>query len=318
MRKIKQICIVNLILITLVSFFVSCKNDDGKVRVGVIQLVEHPALDASYSGFVDGLKEGGYIEGENLVLDFNNAQGEQANCQTIAQKLINDNDDLILAIATPAAQAVANLTDSIPVLITAVTDPQSAKLVKSNEMPGTNVSGTSDLTPVEEQIKLLKKLIPTAKKVGLMYSSNEQNSIFQIEIAKKVCAEQGLEYIEGTVSNSNEIQQVAQGIVGKVDAIYIPTDNMLAAGMVTVAMVANESKIPIICGEEGGVKGGALATYGINYYELGKQTGKMAVDVLKNGKNPAEMPIQYLTNCNLIINNEAASLLGISIPSDLQ
>jgi len=318
MKIIQKLGLTILAMFVASFAFAGGSKDDGKVRIGIVQLVEHPALDASYNGFVDGLKEGGYIEGENLILDFNNAQGEQANCQTIAQKLVNDNDDIILAIATPAAQAVANLTDTIPILVTAVTDPASAKLVKSNEMPGTNVTGTSDLTPVAEQIKLLKKLIPTAKKIGLMYSSNEQNSIFQIAIAKKVCDELGLEYIEGTVSNSNEIQQVTQGIVGKVDAIYIPTDNMLAAGMVTVSMVANESKIPIICGEEGGVKGGALATYGINYYELGKQTGKMAVDILKNGKNPAKMPIQYLNNCNLIINKEAAALLGISIPSDLQ
>lgn len=317
MRKIKQIFIATLMLASLMSVLIGCKNDDGKVKIGVVQLVEHPALDSNYQGFVDGLAEAGYVNGENLVLDFNNAQGEQANCQTIAQKLVNDGDDMIFAIATPAAQAVANLTETIPVLISSVTDPQSAKLVKTNEMPGTNVTGTSDLTPVAEQIKLLKKIIPTAKKVGLMYSSNEQNSIFQIDLAKKACEAEGLEYIEGTVSNSNEIQQVAQGLVGKVDVLYIPTDNMLASGMATVAMVANESKIAIICGEEGGLEGGALATYGINYYELGKQTATMAVDIIENGTNPAEMPIQYLSTCNLLVNQEAAALLGISIPEDL-
>ncbi|OJF75720.1 MAG: sugar ABC transporter substrate-binding protein [Treponema sp. CETP13] len=317
MKLIQKLSLLILALFVTSVVFAGGSKDEGTVKIGIVQLIEHPALDASYQGFVDGLAEGGFVEGENLILDFNNAQGEQANCQTIAQKLVNDNDDLILAIATPAAQAVANLTDTIPILITAVTDPASAKLVESNEMPGTNVTGTSDLTPVAEQISLLKKLVPEAKKVGLMYSSNEQNSMFQIEIAKKACEAEGLEYIEGTVSSSNEIQQVAQSIVGKVDVIYIPTDNMLAAGMATVVMVANESNIPIICGEEGGVKAGALATYGVNYYELGKQTGAMAVDLIKNNKNPAEMPIQYLENCNLVVNEEAAELLGISIPEDL-
>ena len=159
MKLIKKLCLILLGVLATSVVFANGSKEEGMVKIGVVQLIEHPALDAAYQGFVDGLAAGGYVEGENLILDFNNAQGEQANCQTIAQKLVNDNDDLILAIATPAAQAVANLTETIPIIITAVTDPASAKLVKSNEMPGTNVTGTSDLTPVAEQIKLLKKLV---------------------------------------------------------------------------------------------------------------------------------------------------------------
>ena len=287
------------------------KKTDAKVlKIGVIQLVEHPALDSSYKGFVDGLAEAGFVDGKNIVIDYQNAQGEQANCVTIANKLVNDKDDLILAIATPAAQAVANLTTEIPILVTAVTDPQSANLVKSNEKPDTNVSGTSDLTPVNAQISLLKKIVPNAKTVGLMYCSSEQNSVFQIEIAKKSCAENGLEFVEGSVSNSNEIQQVTQSLVGKVDAIYIPTDNMLAAGMATVAMVANEAKLPVIVGEGGMVASGGLCTYGINYYELGKQTATQAVDILKNGANPKDMPIQYLEKCDFTKNENTEKALG--------
>lgn len=291
---------------------------DAKIRIGVIQLVEHPALDACYTGFIDSLSAAGYVDGETIAVDYQNAQNEQANCATIAQKFVNDKVDLIYAIATPAAQAVANLTKTIPILISAVTDPESAKLVKSNKKPDTNVSGTSDLTPCAEQIKLLKKLIPDAKTVGMLYCSNEQNSFFQIEIAKAACYELGLSYVDATVSNSNEIQQVVQSLVGRVDAIYTPTDNMIAAGMPTVALVANQNKIPVICGEKGMVDGGALATYGINYYELGRQTGEMAIRILRDGEKISEMPIEYNERCTLTINETTRKLLGIEIPEDIE
>lgn len=288
-----------------------------KIKIGVIQLVEHSALDANYKGFVDGLAEAGYVDGQNISIDYHNAQGEQVNCVTIAEKLVNDRDDLIFAIATPAAQAVANITKNIPIVISSVTDPESAKLVLKNAAPGTNVTGTSDLTPCEAQMNLLKKLVPNAVKVGMLYCSSEQNSHFQIALAKAACDKLGLKYVDGTVSNSNEIQQVVTSLCGKVDAIYSPTDNMIAAGMATVAQVANEKGIPTICGEEGMVAAGGLATYGINYYELGKQTAAMAVEILRDGKKPAEMPIQYLQKCDLSINEATAKALGITIPENL-
>ena len=202
----------------------------------------------------------------------------------------------------------------IPILISSVTDPESAKLVQKNTAPGGNVTGTSDLTPCAAQIDLLKKIVPNAKTVGMLYCSSEQNSYFQIALAKAACDKLGLKYIDGTVSNANEIQQVVSSLCGKVDAIYSPTDNMIAAGMTLVSQVANESKIPVICGEEGMVKAGGLATYGINYYELGKQTAKMAVEILRDGKNPAEMPIEYLQNCDLTVNPETEKALGITVP----
>lgn len=288
-----------------------------KIKIGIIQLVEHPALDQAYKGFVDGLAAECYVDGDNISIDYQNAQGEQANCVTIANKLVNDRDNLIFAIATPAAQAVANLTKDIPILVSAVTDPKTANLVESNEHPGTNVSGTSDLTPVAAQISLLKRILPNAKKVGLMYCSSEANSIFQIDLAKAACAAEGLEYVEASVSASNEIQQVTQGLVGKVDALYVPTDNMLAAGMANVAMVANQAKLPVICGEEGMVKSGGLATYGINYYELGKQTAKQAVAILRDGANPAEMPIEYLEKCDLAVNHETEAAIGVKVPVEM-
>lgn len=292
--------------------------EEKTYKIGVIQLVEHAALDATYQGFVDGLKELGYEEGKNIEIAYENAQGDQSNCQTIATKLVNDQSDLILAIATPAAQAVANLTSDIPILVTAVTDPADSKLVASNEAPGGNVTGTSDLTPVKEQIDLIKTIVPDAKTVGLVYCSSEANSKFQIELAKEAAKAQGYETIEGTVSNSNEIQQVVQSLVGKVDAIYVPTDNMLAAGMATVVQVTNPAKIPVIVGEEGMVGKGGLATYGINYYDLGKLTAQQAVDILANGKNPAEMPIQYSSDCKLTLNEDSAKEMGLELPQELK
>ena len=317
MKKMFAALLMVAVCVTALSAKPKKAKKAKTIKIGIIQLVEHSALDANYKGFVDGLAEAGYVDGQNIKIDYQNAQGEQANCVTIAEKLVNDRDDLIFAIATPAAQAVANLTQDIPILVSSVTDPASAKLVKSNEKPGTNVSGTSDLTPCAAQIKLLKQLVPEAKTVGMLFCSNEQNSYFQIALAEKACDELGLKYIEATVSNSNEIQQVTQSLCGKVDAIYSPTDNMIAAGMALVGQIAVENKIPVIVGEEGMCNAGGLATYGIDYYELGKQTAKKAVEILRDGKKPKDMPIQYLDKCNLKVNEETAKKLGISIPTNL-
>lgn len=297
-----------------VMAFTGCaKKNDGKISIGVIQLVEHIALDANYQGFVDGLKEAGYVDGENITIDYQNAQGEQANCTTIADKFVSDKKDLIFAIATPAAQAIAAKTESIPVLISSVTDPQSAGLADTNEKPGHNITGTSDLTPCAAQIDLIKSIFPNAKKVGMLFCSAEDNSRFQIDLAEAECKKIGLEYEEFTVSNQNEVMTVVQSMVGKVDAIYAPTDNMIAATMGVVSEVATGAKLPVICGEDGMVQSGGLATYGLNYYQLGKQTAAMAVDILKNGKNPAEMPIQYLETCDFSYNKETADLIGVDL-----
>lgn len=309
-----------ILIIALISISCSKQSESMKERVykiGILQLVEHSALDASYRGFVDGLKELGFEVGKNITIDYQNAQGEQANCITIAQKFINDRDDLILAIATPAAQAVANLTKDIPILVTAVTDPADAKLVNNNNEPGVNVTGTSDLTPVREQIDLLKEIVPNVKTIGLLYSSSEQNSKYQIDIAKKRADELGIKYIDATVSNPNDIQQVVQSLVGKVEAIYIPTDNMVSVGMATVVSITDPAKIPTICGEEAMVVTGGIATYGINYYDLGKLTATQAVDILQNGKNPAQMPIETLKKFDLKINTNAAKNMGLKIPQNL-
>ncbi|MEI0602840.1 ABC transporter substrate-binding protein [Brachyspira alvinipulli] len=314
----------NVFIFFILFIIFSCsENKENKsssnelIKIGIIQLVEHPALDQAHQGFVDGLKEAGYEEGKNIEFDYQNAQGEQANCITIAQKFLNDKSDLILAIATPAAQAAANLIKDIPILVTAVTDPETAKLVEKNDAPNGNVSGTSNLTPVDEQMELLKKLVPNVKTVALMYNSSEQNSKFQIDMAKRKLDEMGISYIEATITNPNDIQQVVQSIIGKAEAVYIPTDNMLASGMANVIAVTEPAKIPVICGEVDMLKSGGLATYGISHYELGKLTSKQAVRILKGEAVPANMPIEYLQTPTLSINTNAAEKLGIIIPEDI-
>ncbi len=309
------------ILITVMSMmaFTGCGSKKDVFKIGVNQYVTHAALDASYQGFVDALADAGYIDGEKIKIDLQNAQGDQSNASTIATKLVNDNNDLILAIATPSAQAVANATKDIPILITAVTDPAGSGLVAANDAPGGNVSGTSDLTPIKNQMELLTKLVPTAKNIAILYCSSESNSKIQAEIAADAAAELGLTTFEATVSNSNEIQQVVQSLVGKADAIYAPTDNIIASGMPTVAQVANDNDIPVICGEEGMVDQGGLATYGIDYYKLGRLTGEQAVKILKGEAETATMPIEYLPDeeYTLKVNEEVAGKLGITIPEDM-
>lgn len=278
-------------------------------KVGILQYIQHPALDKANEGFVAALTEAGV----DVAIEQQNAGGEQSAAQTIANKLVNDKKDLILAIATPAAQAVAGVTSDIPVVITAVTDPAASGLVESNDAPGGNVTGSSDLTPVADQIELLTKLLPKAKNVGILYCTAEANSKLQADMAMEALKGKGLNGIEYTVSSSNEIQTVVESMVGKVDAIYVPTDNVIAAGMTTVAMIATtEHKIPIIGAEAAHVENGALATYGIDYFEVGKLAGEQAVEIL-NGKSPADIPIAYLPKdrCKLTINEEVASELGI-------
>lgn len=319
--RLKKVMATGLVAALALSTMVGCsskKDSSDQKKIGVVQLVEHDALDASYKGFKDGLEKAGYKDGDKIKIEYKNAQNEQSNCQTIAKQFVTDKCDLVLAIATPAAQAMANESKDIPILVTAVTDPSDAKLVKSNKKPGTNVSGTSDLTPVAKQMNLLKELIPNAKKVAMLYCSAEANSKFQVGLAKKEAKKLGLTTVDATVSESSEIRQVVESLKGKVDAIYSPTDNMIAAGINTVSMVANEAKIPFIVAEEGMCTGGGLATYGVNYYKLGQQTAKQAVKILEGKAEPKDMPIEYQENADLIINKDTVKTLGIKIPEKLK
>lgn len=286
--------------------------------IGIIQYVEHSALDAAREGFVAALADNGYIDGETVTIDVQNAQADQSNLATISDRFVSNNLDLILAIATPATQAIAGKTTEIPILGTAVTDYVVARLVDSNEVPGANVSGTTDMNPIIEQIDLLIKLVPTAKTIGVLYTSSEDNSVLQASIAKAAIEKAGLKYVEVTVTNSNDVQQATQSIVGQCDAIYIPTDNVFASAMPVVHGVTIESKTPVICGESGMVLNGGLATLGINYGDLGYQTGLMAVKILKGEAETATMPIESATKFDFAINGTVAEEIGLEIPADLQ
>jgi len=313
-----------LVIILLLGLLIGCSNqesdkatgDNNLIKVGIIQIVEHPALDAAREGFVDQMAKAGYKEGENITYDYKNAQGDMSTAQTIAKQFAYDKLDLILAIATPTAQAVANSVKDTPILITAVTDPKSAGLVDSLEVPGANITGTSDLTPIKQQLELFKKINPSIKKIGIIYNGGEVNSVVQAELAEKEAKELGLELTNLTVTSSNEVYQGAQSLVGRVDGIYVPTDNTVVSAIQSVVKVANENDLPLIVGEDNSVENGGLATVGINYYQLGRQTGKMAVKVL-DGAEPAKMPIQYLEKTDLVINLKAAKEMGVKLPEEL-
>lgn len=293
--------------------------DSSKVyNIGIIQYMEHSALDAAREGFIQALADNGYVDGKNIKIDLQNAQGNQSNLSTISDRFVSNNVDLVLAIATPSAQSMASKTKDIPILGTAITDYEGAKLVDSNTSPGGNVSGTTDMNPIKEQIDLLVKLAPNAKTVGFLYTSSENNSVLQVQIAKEYIEKLGLKYVEVTVTNSNDVQQATESIVQKCDAIYIPTDNVFASAMPIVHGVTKVSKTPVICGESGMVTNGGLATLGINYKDLGYQTGLMAVKILKGEAKIKSMPIQSSTNFDFAINKTVADEIGITIPDDLK
>ncbi len=311
------IFVLLLAIMFILTSFIGCQKTDT-ISIGIIQIVEHPALDASRDGFIDALKEAGYEDGKNITLDIQNAQGDTNNLSTISDRFVSNNVDLVLAIATPSAQAIAGKTTEIPILGTAITDYVAAELVASNEAPGGNVSGTTDMNPVEAQIELLVKLVPDAKTIGVMYNSSEINSVTQTAMARDAAEALGLAYIEVTVTSSNDVQQATQTIVGKCDAIYLPTDNIMASSMPLIHDITVTSKTPVICGEENMVIGGGLATLGINYYDLGYLTGQMAVRVIKGEVKTAAMPIESVTKFDYVINGTVAQEIGLTIPTDMQ
>jgi putative ABC transport system substrate-binding protein len=282
--------------------------------VGVIQLVEHSALDAANRGIVDQMK----ARGMDVKFDQQNAQADQSNLHNIAQRFVTQKYPLIFAIATPAAQSVANATSKTPIVATAVTDFAVARLVKTNELPGTNVTGSSDMNPVAAQLDLLLKFVPNAKTIGTIYNSSEINSQFQIDILKKAVARKsGLKLIEVTISNVNDVQQAAQSLIGKIDALYLPTDNVIASAVPVLTRITNRARLPIIAGEEGMIRAGALATLGVDYYELGKIAGNMGADILEGKARPETMPIRFQKTFKAKINSDTVKRIRIKVPEDV-
>jgi putative ABC transport system substrate-binding protein len=282
-------------------------------RVGLTQLVEHPSLDTVRKGITDGLKEAGLVDGKEIRIEFQSAQGEMPVAQQIAQKFVADKKDIIIAVTTPSAQAAAQATKEIPIIFGTVTDPVGAGLVASFDKPGGNVTGTSDMTPVKEQLALFKELGSNVKKIGIIYNAGEANSVFTVKQAKEAAAALGLTIVEATVSGAGEVQQAAQSLVGRVDGFYLITDNTLAQGVQSVIAIANQKKLPTVSVERSFVDQGALATAGFDYYQFGKQTGAMAADVLK-GKKPADIPVQTSKDLKLVVNTKTAAQIGLTLP----
>lgn len=287
------------------------EENDGTKTVGVLQLVEHGSLNAAYEGFKEGLVEAGYTEGENLTIEYQNAQNSQDNLKSMSERLVNASPDLLLGIATPAAVSLANETTDTPIVVTAVTDLVGAKLADSNEEPGRNITGTSDMVPIEQQINLLLSIVPDAKTIGIMYNAGEANSKIQADLAEEALKAAGVDVKVLTANTTNDVQQVTTSLAKDVDGIYVPTDNTFASAAAIVGEVAKETKTPIVAGSVEQVDDGALATYGIDYKSLGIQTGKLAAKILDGDAEPATTPVETADNLELVVNEEMAAALGI-------
>lgn len=292
-------------------------TDEDKVyNIGICQLVEHEALDAATQGFMDTLTE--KLGKDKVKFDLQNAQGEEASCSTICNGFVSSNVDLIMANATGALQSASSATNSIPIVATSITDYATALNIEDwSGASGTNITGTSDLAPIDKQEDMIVELLPDAKKVGIIYCSAEPNSIFQAQQMEKYLEEDNIEYKEYTAADSNEIQSVVTNASSECDAIYIPTDNVMASGVQTVKNVLIPAKIPMIAGEQGICEAG-VATLSIDYYSLGQKTGEMAYEILVNGKNPGEMEIEYADATTKKYNADNCKKLNIKIPDDYE
>ena len=313
-KLLAPLLVVGILLTSLISLH-QLKADKKKdvFRIGISQFITHQSLDATREGFVDELAKQGYVEGKNIEIDLQNAQGEQRNLKTISQQLA-ESSDVVLAIATPSAQSLANTTQTTPVIFSAVTDPVSAKLVESREHPGGNVTGTSDQSSdaISTQINLIKKVLPKAKSIGILYTQSEPNSVVQKDEAKRLLEEKGFTVVEKTILDSNNVKAAAESLMTEVDMVFVPTDNIISSTMETVKQVSIKHKVPVFGGSTEMVAVGGLYNYGTNYEELGRQTARMLVRVLK-GEKPENIAVELPEKLELHTNQEMADALGIDI-----
>ena len=284
--------------------------------IGINQLVQHDALDASREGFIEGLKEKGFEEGKNLKINYQNAQGDIAIAKTISDQFVTSKVDMIFAIATSSLQASYNATKDIPIVFTAVTDPIDAGVAESWESSGTNVTGTSDMVSMEEQLSLLTTLVPDIKTLGVIYNSSEANSLAQVQELKREADKNGIDIKEISVTTVNEINQNLNAAIASIDALYAPTDNTVASAYDLVGNICVNKNIPILCGEEAGVSKGGLCSIGIDYFKLGKEAGYKAAEIL-NGTKPSDIEISTLSDMSITINTDVAEKLNITIPEDI-
>ena len=313
-KLLAPLLVVGILLTSLISLH-QLKADKKKdvFRIGISQFITHQSLDATREGFVDELAKQGYVEGKNIEIHLQNAQGEQRNLKTISQQLA-ESSDVVLAIATPSAQSLANTTQTTPVVFSAVTDPVSAKLVESKEHPGGNVTGTSDQSSdaISTQINLIKKVLPKAKTIGILYTQSEPNSVVQKDEAKRLLEEKGFTVVEKTILDSNNVKAAAESLMTEVDMVFVPTDNIISSTMETVKQVSIKHKVPVFGGSTEMVAVGGLYNYGTNYEELGRQAARMLVRILK-GEKPDNIAVELPEKLELHTNKEMATALGIDI-----
>ena len=313
-KLLAPLLVVGILLTSLISLH-QLKADKKKdvFRIGISQFITHQSLDATREGFVDELAKQGYVEGKNIEIDLQNAQGEQRNLKTISQQLA-ESSDVVLAIATPSAQSLANTTQTTPVIFSAVTDPVSAKLVESREHPGGNVTGTSDQSSdaISTQINLIKKVLPKAKTIGILYTQSEPNSVVQKDEAKRLLEEKGFTVVEKTILDSNNVKAAAESLMAEVDMVFVPTDNIISSTMETVKQVSIKHKVPVFGGSTEMIAVGGLYNYGTNYEELGRQTARMLIRVLK-GEKPENIAVELPEKLEFHTNKEMADALGIDI-----
>lgn len=310
----KKLMTMVMVLVMAVTMMTGCGDSDGgKLKVGIIQLTEHPSLDTIRESIIAGLEDEGYVDGENIEINYQNGQNDMSTMKSIAQSFVGDKCDVIIAIATPAAQAVLSETTDIPIVFAAITDPVDAGLVDSLEAPGGNVTGTSDEVSADMIMNLAKEIEPEFKTIGALYNIGEDNSVSVIAGLKEYAAKNGYKLVESTVTNSGEVQQAAQYLADKVDVVFSPIDNTVASSMAVVTEVFNNAKIPYFVSSDSMVEDGGLATYGIDYTILGKETASMAAKILE-GEEPSTMAVKKMSDMNIYINTDTAKAIGVDIP----
>ena len=306
---------VLLICLSVLMFFSQLAFAQDKF-VAITQIVEHPALDACRKGVKDELADRGYKEGQKLRWMYESAQGNPVTAGQIAKKYAGENPDVIVAIATPSAISAVATAKGTPIVFSAVTDPIGAKLVKSLEKPGGRVTGTTDMLPIDKHLDLLSEIVPSAKKIGTIYNPGEANSVSLVNQTNEVLKSRGMTLVEATATKSSEILNAARSLVGKVDAIYLLTDNTVISAVEAVIKVAERNKLPLIAADTDTVDRGAIAAYGFNYYDIGRQTGAMVADIL-DGKPAGDIPVGKVEKLELFLNPGAAKRMGVSLPTAL-
>ncbi|MEI2383954.1 ABC transporter substrate-binding protein [Breoghania sp. JC706] len=283
------------------------------VTVAVTAIVEHPALDACRDGVKEALKEAGYVEGKNLKFIYESAQGNPATATQIARQFVGESPDVIVPISTPSAQAVAAATKSIPIVFSAITDPVGAQLVKQMEKPGGNITGVSDASPIADQVALMQEITPDIKTIGYLYNPGEANSVSTLKVLTDVAGKAGLKVVESTATKTAEVQQAMRALVGKADAVYVPTDNTIVSAFEAAVKVAQENKLPLYAADTDSVPRGALAALGFNYFDVGKQTGAKVIEILK-GTPAGDINVEVAKGTNLVVNPASAEKMGVTIP----